>query len=117
MHLRVSFQSQYRCKISDLDGIFWGQRFNYLSRDQGKDCRALIDLGEWFGLDSGPFVTLAFYAETLGDLRSLFIVREIDNVEDRNLVNRFVPFDTLARYASWFPMAARGSGEVQASLG
>jgi hypothetical protein len=88
VHLRVSFQSQYRCKISDLDGIFWGQRFTYLSRDQGKDRRARIDLGEWFGLDSGPFVTLAFYAETHGDLRSLFIVREIDNVQDRNLVNR-----------------------------
>lgn len=58
-----------------------------LSRSR-KDRRARIDLGEWFGLDSGPFVTLAFYAETHGDLRSLFIVREIDNVQDRNLVNR-----------------------------
>jgi hypothetical protein len=45
------------------------------------------EMGEYFGLDVGPFTKLAFYAAKRGNFQSLFVVREIDNVNDRNLVN------------------------------
>ena len=35
-------------------------------------------------------------------VRSLFVVREIDSQQDRNLVAwRYITFDQLAQYASW----------------
>jgi hypothetical protein len=59
-------------------------------------------MGPFFGLDVGPFVKLAFYAAKRGNLHSLFLVREIDNAEERNLVQWwFIKFDELAQFASW----------------
>jgi hypothetical protein len=59
-------------------------------------------MGPYFGLDVGPFVKLAFYAAKRGNLHSLYIVREIDNVEERNLVQWwFITFDHMAQFASW----------------
>jgi hypothetical protein len=62
------------------------------------------DLGPFFGLDLGPFVKLAFYAAMGGQLHSVFVVREIDNVQQRNLVDWWlITFDQIARFASWVP--------------
>lgn len=61
-------------------------------------------LGDYFGLDVGPFVKLAFYAAKKGNLHSLFFVREINNTEERALVDWwFITFDTIAQFASWNP--------------
>lgn len=62
-------------------------------------------MGEYFGIDVGPFVKLAFYAAKRGNLHSIFIVREIENVTTRNLVNWwYVNFERLAQYAGWTPI-------------
>ena len=45
---------------------------------------------------------LAFYAAKRGNLHSIFVVREIDDPEVRNLLGWwFITFDTMAQYASW----------------
>ncbi len=63
-------------------------------------------MGEYFGLDLGPFVKLAFYAARRGNLRSLFIVREIDAPAERNLVDWwYITFEELAQWASWVPQS------------
>lgn len=105
-HLRVSFQNKFMCEMSDVDGIFWGQQFTYPL--EIKEKTVALDkskkTGDYFGLDVGPFVKLAFYAAKKGNLHSLFIVREIDNIHDRNLVNWwFITYDVLAQFASWVP--------------
>jgi len=74
-------------------------------------------LGDYFGLDVGPFVKLAYYAAKRGNLKSIFVVREINNVEDRQLVNWwFITFDQLAQFASWNPVSGgknmRGGGST-----
>jgi hypothetical protein len=47
-------------------------------------------------------VKLAFYAVKRGNLKSLFIVREIDDVNTRNLRQWWViTFEHLAQVASW----------------
>ena len=100
--LRVTFQSAFMSQISDVDGILWGQRFTYPLEIKEKTAAADPGLGEYFGLDIGPFVKLAYYAARQGNLHSLFIVREIDNVEQRNLVDWwFITFERLALFASW----------------
>ncbi|GGC97695.1 hypothetical protein GCM10007216_30600 [Thalassobacillus devorans] len=105
-HLRVTFQNRYMQETSDIDGILWGNQFTYPIEIKEKTPAPDSALGEYFGLDLGPFVKLAYYASKRGNLHSLFIVREIDNTEDRNLVNWwFIPFEKLARYASWVPRA------------
>lgn len=101
-NIRVKFQEKYFCEISDIDGILWGNRYTYPIEIKEKTAASDNRFGDYFGLDIGPFVKLAFYAAKRGNLHSLFVVREIDNVETRNLVNWWmITFDTLAQYASW----------------
>jgi hypothetical protein len=101
-NVRVNFQSAYFSEISDIDGIFWGQQHTYPVEIKEKTPGNDGDLGEYFGLDVGPFVKLAFYAAKRGNLHSLFIVREIDNAQDRNLVQWWmITFDRMAQFASW----------------
>ncbi|MGH9866018.1 MAG: hypothetical protein ACRD4H_11445 [Candidatus Acidiferrales bacterium] len=107
-HLRVSFNTPYLAEPSDIDGIFWGQQHTYPIEIKEKTPAPSPDLGPFFGLDVGPFVKLAFYAAKRGNLHSLYVVREIDNVQSRNLVQWwFIKFDELAQYASWI---SRGGG-------
>jgi hypothetical protein len=105
-HLRVVFNTRYLAEVSDIDGIFWGQQHTYPIEIKEKTPAPSNDLGLFFGLDVGPFVKLAFYAAKRGNLHSLYVVREIDNTHDRNLVQWwFITFDHLAQFASWVPMA------------
>ncbi|SRR5712692_2401668 len=105
-NLRVAFQSHLLSEVSDVDGIFWGQQFTYPLEIKEKTSAPSNRLGDFFGLDVGPFVKLAHYVARRGNLRSLFVVREIADPESRELVAwRFITFDQLARYASWTPMA------------
>lgn len=101
-HLRVSLSTPLFAEISDIDGIFWGRQHTYPIEIKEKTPGDSIDLGDYFGLDVGPFVKLAFYAAKRGNLHSIYVVREIDNVNDRNLVQWwFITFDQLAQFASW----------------
>ena len=109
-HLRVSFSNRFFGENSDVDGIFWGENYTYPLEVKEKTVASDPDMGEWFGLDVGPFVKLAFYAAKKGNLHSLFVIREIDDIETRGLVNWwFITFETLATYASWV-MRAGGAG-------
>jgi hypothetical protein len=100
--VRVEFQNAFMSEMSDVDGIFWGQQFTYPLEIKEKTPAEDRALGPYFGLDLGPFVKLAFYAAKRGNLHSLFIVREIDSTDTRNLVNWwFITYEHLAQYASW----------------
>jgi hypothetical protein len=101
-HLRVTLSSRYISEMSDVDGIFWGRQYTYPLEIKEKTCNSDTRLGEYFGLDVGPFVKLAHYAAKRGNLHSLFIVREIADAEARELVAwRYITFDHLAQFASW----------------
>jgi hypothetical protein len=101
-HLRVAFNRIYMAEISDIDGFFLGNQFTHLLEVKEITPADSADMGQYFGLDVGPFVKLAFYAAKRGNLHLLFVVREINNEIDRNLVQwLFITFDDLARYASW----------------
>lgn len=103
-HIRVAFQTYYLQEMSDVDGILWGNQYTYPLEIKEKTAASDSKLGEYFGLDLGPFVKLAFYAAKRGNLHSIFIVREINNIEERALVNWwYITFDKLAQFASWVP--------------
>lgn len=122
-NLRVYFANMFFSETSDIDGIFWGQQYTYPVEIKEKTPANDPDIGDYFGLDVGPFVKLAFYAAKKGNLHSLFVVREINNTNDRELVEWwFITFDVLAQYASWVPrgggrnMGGGGSTVVRLSL-
>ena len=117
-HLRVSFSATYLAEVSDIDGIFWGRQYTYPIEIKEKTPAPSSDMGPYFGLDVGPFVKLAFYAAKRGNLHSLYIVREIDNVEQRNLVQWwFITFDHMAQFASWiFRSGGQGMGGGASSV-
>ena len=101
-HLRVSFQSRFMSEVSDIDGIFWGSQYTYPLEIKEKTAASDRVLGEFFGLDVGPFVKLAYYAAKRGNLHSMFVVREITDTESRELKQWwFITFDRLAQFASW----------------
>jgi hypothetical protein len=102
---RVAFHSKYFCEPSDVDGLFWGERIAYPIEIKEKTRATNPSTGDFFGIDVGPFVKLAFYAAKRGNLHSLFVVREIDNENTRNLVAwRYITFDIMAQFASWVPL-------------
>jgi hypothetical protein len=114
-NIRVTFQNHFMGELSDIDGILWGQQFTYPIEIKEKTAAPDRVMGEFFGIDVGPFVKLAFYAAKRGNLHSIFVVREIDNSETRNLVKWwFITFEKMAQYAGWTPIAGgmnmRGSG-------
>ena len=87
---------------SDVDGLFWGREKTYPIEIKEKTRAFNPSVGDFFGLDVGPFVKLAFYAAKRGNLHSMFVVREIDDTDTRNLVAwRYITFEHLAQYASW----------------
>ena len=101
-HLRIAALTQYIGEISDVDGIFWGNEKTYPVEIKEKTAATDPKMGEYFGIDVGPFVKLAYYAAKRGNLHSLFVVREIEDVGSRRLKQWwFIPFDRLAQYASW----------------
>lgn len=105
-HLRVSFQSMFMSEMVDVDGFFWGQQHTYPIEIKEKTAANDNRLGDFFGLDVGPLVKLAFYAAKRGTLHSLFVVREINNTTDRELISWWaIRFEDIARFASWIPIS------------
>ncbi|MFT0861254.1 hypothetical protein [Ancylobacter sp. G4_0304] len=103
-NLRIFVESRFRAETSDIDGIVWGERYTYPVEIKEKACAHDSDMGDWFGLDTGPFVKLAHYAARRGNLHSLFIVREISDTNGRAFQRwLFTEFDQLAQRASWVP--------------
>lgn len=101
-HLRSAFNTPYMAEISDIDGLFWGQQYTYPMEIKEKTSAPSSDMGDYFGLDVGPFSKLAFFAAKRGNLRSLYVVREINNTTDRALVGwLYITFDDLVQRASW----------------
>ncbi len=101
-HLRVSFQTKFMAEVSDIDGIFWRSQFTYPLEIKEKTSAPDRNLGDFFGLDVGPFVKLAFYSAKRGNLHSMFVVREITDTDTRELKQWwFITFEKLAQYASW----------------
>lgn len=100
-NLRVNFQNQFMSEISDIDGILWGEQFTYPIEIKEKTAGNDSKVGDFFGIDLGPFVKLAFHAAKKGNLHSLFFVKEINSVTDRQIVNWwFITFDKFALFSS-----------------
>jgi hypothetical protein len=103
-NIRVFMQNSVWTEMSDIDGILWGNQFTYPLEIKEKTAARDNALGDYFGLDLGLFVKLAHYAARKGQMHSLFVVREIDNTTERNLVNWwYITFERLALFASWIP--------------
>lgn len=104
-NLRIFVQNSFMSEISDIDSIIWGERFTYPVEIKEKTSAKDNSVGEYFGIDVGPFVKLAHFAARKGNMNALFIVREIADRDDRELKNWwFIRFDQLAEFASWVPI-------------
>lgn len=101
-HLSETFLSKYRAEMSYVNAILQGDHSTYPVEIREQTCASDKKLGEYFGLDVGPFVKLAFYAAKRGNLHSIFVVREISDPQTRALVNWwYITFDQMAQFASW----------------
>lgn len=101
--LRIYINSSFYMETSDIDRLLWGENTIYPVEVKEKT-RVTGDagMGDWFGMDVGPFTKLAFFAAWYGQLKSLFVVREIADVESRALVQYWaIEFSDVAKHASW----------------
>ena len=60
--LRVSVSGFYIAEVSDIDGVFWGKNIAYPLEIKEKTMASDRKIGDYFGIDVGPFTKLAFYA-------------------------------------------------------
>jgi hypothetical protein len=105
-NLRVFFQTAFMSEISDIDSVLWGERFTYPIEIKEKTAAHDKTVGDYFGIDAGPFVKLAHFAARKGNMNALFIVREIVDRDNRALKKWwFIRFDQLTEFASWVPIA------------
>lgn len=113
-HLRVSFNTPFIAEMSNIDGIFWGQHHTYVIEIEERAPDSSRDLETFFALRGGTFTNSSFLAKERGTLHPIYVIREIDNERERNLVQWwFITFDQLAQFASWVPQAggtAMGGG-------
>lgn len=101
-HVRITFFDHFFGEVSDIDGVFWGQNKTYPVEIKEKTAGKSEDMGDYFGLDIGPFVKLAYFAAKRGQMHSLFVVHEIeDEVARQHRDWWFITFDRLALFASW----------------
>jgi hypothetical protein len=101
--LRIHINSIVYAETSDIDRLLWGANTIYPVEVKEKT-RVTGDtgMGDWFGMDVGPFTKLAFFAAWYGELKSLFVVREIKDVQTRELVQYWaIEFSDVAKHASW----------------
>jgi len=104
--LRVAFANRFFAQTSDIDGMFWGQRHTYPIEIKEKTVAQSDAVGEYFGLDVGPFVKLSYFAAKRGNMRSLFVVHQVSDVATRQHVAwHYITFDDLAQCGSWVPIA------------
>ncbi|HEY8746603.1 MAG TPA: hypothetical protein VIM11_01425 [Tepidisphaeraceae bacterium] len=85
---------------SDIDGLSRDRRHTYLVQIKENTPAHAPAIGEFFGLDFGPFVTLAFNAAKSSTRHTRFVVPKIDGGDTRNLANWcYVRFNDLAQCA------------------
>jgi hypothetical protein len=127
-HLFRSFRELFTSEASDFDCIFAGRSKSYpveikektVGNDSLKNGTPGL-MGEYFGLDMSPFIKLAFFANKAQNMDSLFVVREIDSVETRNLVAWWaITFEEITRGVSLTPMGGgtsmTGGGSTVAKI-
>lgn len=106
-HFRITFQDNFMSELSDVNGILRGRQFTYFLEIKEMIPAEDNRVGEYFRLELGSFIKLAFFAKRR-NFHSIFVVREIDNPSDKNLVNwLYITFEKMAQFASWNP---RGRG-------
>ena len=104
--LRIAFQEMFISESTDFDGIMFGKSDTYPVEIKEKTAAESDKIGEYFGLDLGPFVKLAFFGNRASNLKSIFIVREIDDEKRRNIKQWWViTFEEITRFASFVKMA------------
>jgi hypothetical protein len=104
-HLRIAVQNNFFVELSDVDAVFFGKHRVYPVEIKEKT-RGADPSGEFFGLDVGPFVKLAFYTAHRNDMDSVFVVREIEDTRSRRLKAWWIiTFDEIARVAGWTPIS------------
>lgn len=105
---RVTFQEAWQVELTDFDGILFGKQKTYPIEIKEKSVGSDKATGDYFGLDLGPFVKLAFFNVRDTHLEGIFIVHEVGDGPDRpHRAWWMAKFGDLARHASWQP---RGGG-------
>lgn len=57
-------------------------------------------IGDWFGIDIGPFTKLSFFVSLSNNMEALYFVEEVDN--QGNVVEYWgIKFSTLLKYSFW----------------
>ena len=97
-----SIRGRYLTVANDLDYLIWGQHATYPVEIKEKTRANDPYMGDYFGIDVGPFAKLSTFTSFGSELKGLFVVREIDNVTSRSLrAWHIVRSDQMCQKCSW----------------
>jgi len=100
-YARFYCQVDYQVSNNDLDMFLIGNSGSPYPVELKSKVPARDDnLGEWFGLDIGPFAKMAFFTSNSINTDALYVVQEVD--DQRNHMEWYaIKFTELVRACSW----------------
>lgn len=98
---RYYFQINYLLSNNDLDMYVIGSSGSaYPVELKSKKAANSATLGEWFGIDMGPFAKLAFFTANSMNTDALYVVEEVDS-SDRFVSWLAIRYTELVKACSW----------------
>lgn len=100
-YTRYYIQKQFLVSNNDLDIVITGNSGKtYPVEVKSKETAYSSSLGDWFGLDAGPFAKLAYFTANSLQTDALYVVEEVDSA--RNHIDWWgIKFSDLMRSCSW----------------
>ena len=107
-YARYYCQTSFLTSNNDLDLFIIGQSGSpYPVEIKSKSSAKDDALGEWFGLDIGPFAKMAFFTSNSMNTDALYVVRELNDLRN-NVQWHGIKFTELVKSCSW---VVQGGGQ------
>jgi hypothetical protein len=104
-YVRYYLQKKYLISSNDMDFFIVGLSGKaYPIELKSKTASVDKSLGDWFGIDIGPFSKLSFFVSLSNNMEALYFVEEVD--ENGNTCEWWgVKFSELLKYCFWVPQS------------
>ncbi len=115
-YVRYFLQRNYLVSNNDLDFFLVSNSGkSYPVEFKSKTVASGNEIGDWFGIDVGPFAKLSYFTSLSNNMDAIYVVEEVD--DDRNTIEWWaIKFSDLLKGCSWVQQGGgRGMGGGRSS--
>lgn len=100
-YIRYFLQRTYLVSNNDLDFFIVGNSGkSYPVEFKSKTMASGTEIGDWFGIDVGPFAKLSYFTSLSNNMDAIYVVEEVDSA--RNTIDWWaIKFSDLLKGCSW----------------